>query len=81
MKTRWLILLLLTAGCGRGSAPAPGSNAAPAGSVTNEPGQSAVGTVVDGLIGKTAVDAGKRARIQLENVRTQENHAISEAMQ
>lgn len=79
MKTRCFIMTaLIAAGCGRGPAPAPQP---PATAATNEPPKSTVSTVVEGLTGKTAIDAGKRARLQLDNVRTQENNAINEAMQ
>jgi len=79
MNRCWCMLALLAAaGCGQGSSPA---SRAPATPVTNEPPQSAVGAVVDGLTGKTAVDAGKRARIQIDKASKQENNAINEAMQ
>ena len=82
MNVRWFILLALIAtGCGRGPAPVPQAPVSPSLPATNEPPKSAVSTVVDGLTGKTAIDAGQRARLQLDNVRTQENSAINEAMQ
>lgn len=72
-----VLALLLAAGCSRETTTAPQAPAAP---VTDVPAPSAIGTVVDGLTGKTAVEAGKRARTQLDQVSRQEKHAIDEVM-
>ena len=65
------------AGCGR---PSPEPQAPPA-AAGREPARSSVGTVIDGLTGKTAVDAGKRARTQIEKIGKQEQHDVNEVLQ
>lgn len=68
-------LLIIGAGCRPAASPAP---AAP----TNAPVEaSAISTVVDGLTGKTAVEAGKRARTELERIGKQEQKDLNDAMQ
>lgn len=69
--------LLLAAGCGQ-SPPAP--QPPPAAQAQPEKDKSAVETVVDGITGKTAVEAGKKARSQLEQIGKQEQGAVDEIL-
>jgi hypothetical protein len=43
--------------------------------------RSSVNTVIDGLTGRAAGEAGKKARGQLEQIGKQEQHDINETMQ
>ena len=81
MKAAWLSIMVVAAvGCDRNPAPTPRTPpAAPA--MKQETPKSSVGTVIDGLTGKTAVEAGKRAHGQIEKIGSQEQRDINEAMQ
>lgn len=81
MRAIWFAVLAAVAvGCGRGTAPTP-QTPPPTPVAQQETAKSSVQTVVNGLTGKTAVEAGKRARGQIDKIGTQEQHDINEAMQ
>ena len=81
MKAVWLAIMTAVAvGCGRNPAPTP-QTATPAPAPAPETPKSTVSTVIDGITGKTAVEAGKRARGQIDKIGKQEQHDINEAMQ
>ena len=80
--TRTAVFLLLLAGSGCGQSPGPSTPAsAPPAATNGPPPKSTVSTVVDGITGKTAVDAGKRARIEIDRIGKQEQKDINDAMQ
>ncbi len=76
-----LVALTLTVGCGRSPAPSGEPAKATSATETSAPPKSAVSTVVDGLTGKTAVDAGRKARAQLEQIGKREQEDLTQAMQ
>lgn len=81
-RTGMLLLVLAVAGCGQPPTPpppSPATNGIPV--APPEPSKSAVGTVIDGLTGKTAVDAGKRARSEIDRIGKQEQKDVADAMQ
>jgi hypothetical protein len=69
------LALTLAGGCRRSE---PGS-AGPAG--TNAPQATGNGGIIADLTGKTAVDAGMRAKATIERVSRQERRELEEAMQ
>lgn len=85
MNSAWFaIMAVMVFGCGRSPAPPPQTPSAvrDAQPVTQpEAPKSSVSAAIDGITGKTAVEAGKRARVQIEKVGAQEQHDINEAMQ
>lgn len=74
----------LAIGCGRPAAPAthsPPPTPAPTAVMPHDAPRSSVNTVIDGLTGRAAGEAGKKARGQLEQIGKQEQHDINETMQ
>ena len=72
------VLSALLAGCGPAAGP---SSTPPAAASTNPPAVSTAETLINGFTGKTAVDAGKRAKATLEAVHKKEQHDVEEALQ
>jgi hypothetical protein len=81
MKVAWFAAMTAAAvGCGRNPAPAPPTPATPPAVTEQAATKSSVSTVIDGLTGKAAVEAGRKARTQIEKIGQQEQHDINEAM-
>jgi len=65
-----LVLCSLLAGCGKPAAAPSRASPSPAGNA-----------VLEGLTGKTAVDAGRRASDQVRSVSSQEQNRVQEVLQ
>ncbi len=78
MRIAWgfAILAATAIGCGRNPTPAPHTP-----SSSPEAPQSTVSTVINGITGKAAVEAGKKARDQITVIGKQEQRDVNEAMQ
>lgn len=67
-----LIILSCVIGCGQSK-----KTKAPK---KSESKKSTIDTVVDGVTGKTAVDAGKKAKAQIESISKKHNDDLNEVM-
>ncbi|MFO7535233.1 MAG: hypothetical protein R6X19_06065 [Kiritimatiellia bacterium] len=83
-KTGMLLLIaILAAGCRRDvPAPQTAANATrPAAVATNPPaGQSVGSAVVDVLTQRSTIEAGRRAKVQIEAAAAKENKDLEEAL-
>lgn len=70
-----LSFAFLMTGCG----PAETTPAPPAAAPTNAP-KSTMQTAIDGFTGKTAVEAGQRAKQRIQDVHRKEQGALDEVM-
>ena len=72
-----LFVIACMTGCGKVPTPDSGTATTP----TNTPVKSTVETVVDGMTGKTAIEAGTRAKARIREIGTKEQHDRDEALQ
>ncbi len=79
-NTALTLALLLSPGCGRsGSEPPPPP---PAAAPTNAPAaKSTARTVIDGFTGKTAVEAGLKAKKEDKEIDAKEQRALEEVLE
>lgn len=70
-----LAFALIMTGCGPAETPSAGPAPAP----TNAP-KSTIQTAVEGFTGKTAVDAGQRAKQRIQDAHGKEQGALDEVM-
>ncbi|MDA0577429.1 MAG: hypothetical protein O3B24_04955 [Verrucomicrobia bacterium] len=67
------VAICLTTGCSRTKESPPAAAPAPS------PAKSDVQTVIDGVTGRTAVDAHKKARATIDNVKAEDAADMQEA--
>lgn len=86
MKKTWTLLLfaVLAAGCRRDVPPPQTTANAPkpaAVAVTNRPAGQSIGSAIgDVITQRPAIEAGRRAKAQIESAAAKENKAIEEAL-
>ncbi len=75
MKLSWgILLVVLAAGCG----PSPAPQTKPAADSPKE--KSAAATMVDGLTGRTAVNAGRKAQDDIKRISSEKNKDLEAVM-
>ena len=82
MRTRMataVLAMALAAGCGPSGSRQPVAQGSPA-PAPAPPQKSTLDTAIEGFTGKTAVDAGLRARDKIQGVSSQEQERVNEVM-
>lgn len=76
-----LTALALAACLGAAACSGKPRESAPAAAITNATTASTAQTVIDGMTGKTAVDAGQKAKAQIEKISAKHNADLDETME